>query len=251
MHLSVVIPIYNEATRLAPSLEKIIAYFADQSYTREIVLVDDGSSDNGLELAKALLEGRETYRIISYGSNRGKGYALRQGIIASQGDFVLFSDADLSTPIEELDKFWPWLEAGFEIVQGSRKMPGAMVERRQPWLRQKMGEVYTWLSGLLLVPGITDVTCGFKSYRGEVARELYALQRLPRWAFDSEILFLAHKHGYRVKECAVRWHDERGTKVRLLRDALNSLREIGLIRLNNWRGYYNSPAPVESLKSKA
>jgi dolichyl-phosphate beta-glucosyltransferase len=105
---------------------------------------------------------------------------------------------------------------------------------------------------VLLVPGITDVTCGFKSYRGEVARELYSLQRLSRWAFDSEILFLAHKRGYRVKECAVRWHDERGTKVRLVRDAINSLKEIAQIRINDLLGYYNKkPAPLgEPDKSK-
>src|SRR5690348_1113834 len=122
--LSIVIPVYNEEKRISPTLDKLIAYLASQPWSREIVLVDDGSSDGGIALAQRKLDGHEECRVISYGGNRGKGYALKQGMLASRGKLVLFTDADLSTPIEELDKILPWFERGYDIVQGSRKKIG-------------------------------------------------------------------------------------------------------------------------------
>lgn len=243
-HLSVVIPVYNEEMRIGPALDKLIDYFSNQSYSREIILVDDGSSDNGISLARQKLENREEYRIVSYGGNRGKGYALKQGIIASRGAFVLFTDADLSTPIEELDQMWRWLETGpnsYDIVHGSRKMPGAVLERHQPWLRENMGKVFTTLSNILVVGnGITDVTCGFKCYRGVVARQIYSLQSLYDWSFDAEIIFIAKRTGYHIKEVPVHWHDERGTKVRLVRDSLRAFEGLLRIRLNDLKGNYKA-----------
>lgn len=238
LHLSIVIPVYNEEKRLGPTLDKIKAYLEKQAWPREIVLVDDGSRDGGIALARQQLEGREEYRVISYGSNRGKGYALKQGMIASRGEYVLFTDADLSTPIEELDKMWQWFEQGFDIVQGSRKMPGASVERHQPWLRENMGKVFTALSNIIANVNVRDVTCGFKAYRGEVARDLYTRQHLYDWSFDAEIIYLARRAGYRLKEVPVRWLDERGTKVNLVRDSVRSFVGLLTIRLNGWRGLY-------------
>jgi dolichyl-phosphate beta-glucosyltransferase len=240
-HLSIVIPVYNEAKRIGSSLERLLDYLNRQNYTREIILVDDGSTDDGIAIATALLKEREVFRVIEYGGNRGKGYALQQGIIATNGRYVLFTDADLSTPIEELDKMWQWLETGFEVVQGSRKMKGARVERHQPWLRENMGKVFTSLCNLLLAVNISDVTCGFKAYQGSAARQLYATQQLPDWSFDAEIIFLAKKWGYRIKEVPVRWHDEQGTKVNLVRDSLRSLQGIMRIRLNDFKHYYHQP----------
>ncbi|HEX2912359.1 MAG TPA: dolichyl-phosphate beta-glucosyltransferase [Chloroflexia bacterium] len=239
VYLSIVIPVYNEEKRIGPSLERIITYLSTKPWSREIVLVDDGSRDGGIALARQKLDGVEKLRVISYGGNRGKGYALKQGMVSSQGQFVLFTDADLSTPIEELDKMLPWFDQGFDIVQGSRKMPGATVERHQPWLRENMGKVFTALSNIIAQVNVRDVTCGFKCYRGPVAHDLYGRQQIFDWSFDAEIIHIARRSGYRLKEVPVRWYDERGTKVNLLRDSIRSFMGLLTIRLNSWRGLYN------------
>ncbi len=240
--LSIVIPVYNEEKRISPTIEKLLAYLGKQSYTREIILVDDGSADRGIELAtNTLRSGGEICRVIEYGANRGKGYALNQGILNSLGEYVLFTDADLSTPIEELDGMWQWFEQGYDIVQGSRKMPGASVERHQPWLRENMGKIFTGLSNLIAEVKVSDVTCGFKCYRGEVARHIYGLQRIYDWSFDAEVIHIARRQNYRLKEIPVRWRDETGTKVHLLRDSLRSFQGLLLIRLNSWQGRYSRP----------
>jgi len=247
VRLSIVIPVYNEAQRIGPTIQRLVDYLARQSYKREIILVDDGSTDQGLTIARhALTESGETCRVVSYGANRGKGYALQQGITRSCGEYVLFSDADLSTPIEELDQMWPWFKQGYDVVQGSRKMPGAAVELHQPWMRENMGKVYTSLSNLIARVDVSDVTCGFKCYRGEVARHIYSLQRIYGWSFDTEIIHIARQHHYRLKEIPVRWRDERGTKVHLLGDSLRSFQGLLQIRLNSWRGFYRVPLEFES-----
>ncbi len=237
--LSIIIPVYNEEKRIGASLDKLLAYLSRQNWSREIVLVDDGSRDGGIELARTRLGGNEEFQVVSYGGNRGKGYALKQGMLASRGRYVLFTDADLSTPVEELDKMLPWFEQGFDIVQGSRKMPGASVERHQPWLRENMGKVFTALSNLIVGVKVYDVTCGFKCYRGVVARDLYARQRIFDWSFDAEIIFLARRAGYSLKEVPVHWYDESGTKVNLLRDSVHSFLGLLKIRRNGWRGLYD------------
>lgn len=242
------IPVYNEEKRIGPSLDKVLAYLATQPWSREIVLVDDGSQDGGIDLACAKLEGHEQYRVIRYGGNRGKGYALKQGMLATQGEYVLFTDADLSTPIEELDKMWPWFEQAYDIVQGSRKMPGALVERHQPWLRENMGKVFTALSNLIADVNVRDVTCGFKCYRGVVARDLYERQRLFDWSFDAEIIHIARRNGYQLMEVPVRWYDESGTKVHLLRDSYRSFKGLLTIRLNSWRGLYKGARVKSEVK---
>ncbi len=240
-HLSIVIPVYNEEKRLGPALEKLINYLGKQIYRVEIILVDDGSIDRGIEIAsKTLKEKGQVFRVVSYGKNRGKGFALKQGMMASRGEYVLFTDADLSTPIEELDQMWDWFEKGFEIVQGSRKMPGAAVELHQPFLRENMGKVFTFLSNLIANVQVTDVTCGFKCYRGPVARHIYGLQRIFDWSFDTEIIHIARKQGYKLKEVPVHWRDEEGTKVHLVRDAIRSFEGLIKIRINSWRGFYSS-----------
>jgi dolichyl-phosphate beta-glucosyltransferase len=198
------------------------------------------------------LKGQQEYRVISYGANRGKGYALKQGMMASRGQVVLFSDADLATPIEELDKILPWLQtnperpSGYEIVHGSRKMPGALVEQHQPWLRENMGKVFTWLCNKIVGANVSDATCGFKCYKGEVARIIYARQQLFDWSFDAEIIHIARRNGYNIKEVPVRWHDVRGTKVNLLRDTIRSLTGLFRIRWNGWRGYYDQAVQSET-----
>jgi dolichyl-phosphate beta-glucosyltransferase len=243
IYLSIVIPIYNEEKRISATLDKLLAYLSGQTWSREILLVDDGSSDGGVALARRRLEeAREVCRVISYGANRGKGYALKQGMLASQGRYALFTDADLSTPIEELDKILPWFDQGFDIVQGSRKMPGAAVERHQPWLRENMGKIFTWLSNFIARVDVRDVTCGFKCYRDEVAHDLYGRQQIFDWSFDAEIIYIARRSHYKLKEVPVRWYDERGTKVHLLKDSVRSFWGLLTIRINGFKGLYNQPA---------
>ena len=236
--LSVVIPMYNEAARMRQSLPRLLSYLAAQPYSFEIIAVDDGSADNTPAVARELLADVAQSRVIETHPNRGKGHALRVGMPASRGQFVLFTDADLSTPPEELDKFWPWMEQGFDVVIGSRKMAGANVVRHQPWWRERMGKVFTWLSDVLATRGISDVTCGFKVFSRRAAHDLFRRARINDFSFDAEILFLAQRRGYPIKEVPVVWRDEEGTKVRVLRDAVRAFRGLMRIRANAAAGRY-------------
>ena len=236
--LSVVIPMYNEAARFPRAAPVLLRYLMAQPYPYEIVVVSDGSSDDTVAVARAELAAAPAVRVIENQPNRGKGHALRTGMTAARGDFVLFTDADLSTPVDELDKFWPWLEQGYEVVIGSRKMAGAQLTQRQPWLRETLGKVFTWLSGRLVTRDISDVTCGFKCFSRRAAHDLFRRARINDWSFDAEILFLAQWRHYRIKEVPVRWHDERGSKVNMLRDGLRALRGLLRIRQNSLMGRY-------------
>ncbi len=236
--LSVVLPMYNEEERISKSLHQLAAYFAKQDYSYEVVLVDDGSSDRSITVAQGILSEVPTLRVLQSDRNYGKGHAVRMGMLAAKGEVVLFSDADLSTPIDELDKFWPFLDEGYDVVIGSRKMKGAVLERHQPWLRERMGKVFTWLTNRLVTKNLSDLTCGFKSFQRAAAQDIFSRQMLDDWSFDAEILFIAQKRGLRIKEVPVHWHDERGSKVKFPRDIIRSLRGLFRIRRNNMRGLY-------------
>ncbi len=248
--LSVVIPMYNEELRISSSLHRLTEYLRGQHYSYEVLLVDDGSSDRSIEVAKQELGEVPSLRVLASDRNYGKGHAVRVGMLSAKGDYILFTDADLSTPIEELDKFWPWLEQDYDAVIGSRKMKGAEIVRHQPWLRENMGKVFTWLTNRLITRNLTDLTCGFKSFSRAAAQDIFSRQTLNDWSFDAEVLFIAQRRGLRIKEVPVRWHDERGTKVRLLRDVARSLQGLYKIRANNLRGLYGrnvrpNPQPAQ------
>jgi dolichyl-phosphate beta-glucosyltransferase len=248
--LSVVIPMYNEATRFPKAAPRLLQYLQAQPYSYEVVVVSDGSTDDTVQMARTTLALAPAVRVIENQPNHGKGHALRTGMTAAQGEFVLFTDADLSTPPEELDKFWPWLEQGYDVVIGSRKMEGAQLQRRQPWLREHLGKVFTWLSDRLVTRNISDVTCGFKCFTRRAAHDLFRRGRIDDWSYDAEILFLAQWRGYQLKEVPVSWHDERGSKVNMLRDGLRALRSLFQIRQNSLLGRYGervrgTAAPVQ------
>ena len=252
IRLSVVIPMYNEATRMRQSLPRLLAYLAAQTYSYEVVVVDDGSSDGSADLARELLADVPHHRVIVSRPNGGKGKALRVGMPTARGTYVLFTDADLSTLPTELDKFWPWLESGWDLVIGSRKMAGSVLVRRQPWLRERLGKVFTWLSDLLATRDISDVTCGFKAFRQEAAHDLFRRAQINDFSFDAEILYLAQRRGYRIMEVPVTWHDERGTTVRIGRDAVRALRGLFRIRWNAAGGQYGPPVrDRQAVKSRA
>lgn len=236
--LSIVIPAYNEARRLPASLERILAYYADRDELLEIVVSDDGSTDGTPDVVREFAAGHPQVRLLEHGRNRGKGAAVRDGMFAARGDVILFSDADLATPIEEMEKFWPHLEAGAHVVIASRALPGAEVVKYQPWYRKASGPILRFFLHFFGIAGIRDTQCGFKAFRREVVEPIFSRQTIEDFGFDLEILYLAHRLGYRIVEVPVRWIDNEDTRVRFFRDSLRILRDMILIRFKrySWPG---------------
>lgn len=240
--LSIVIPAYNEAERVGPALAQIAAHVASRGDAVEVLLVDDGSSD-GTEAAAAAAA-RDLGLALStlrYTPNRGKGGAVRAGMMAARGRAVLFTDADLSVPVSHIERFEARLAAGADVVIGSRRAPGAQIVRHQPALRERLGSAFRDLARLLLVPGVSDFTCGFKLFRRDAAQTVFALQRLSGWGFDVEILLIARRLGLRVVEEPVAWSDDARTRVRLGRDVVRSAFDLARIGWNDLRGDYRAP----------
>jgi dolichyl-phosphate beta-glucosyltransferase len=225
--LSVVIPAFNEAERLGPSLDRALAYLERRGASFELLVVDDGSGDATGEVAAAYA-GRGV-RLLTLPANRGKGAALRTGVLATSGEEVLLSDADFSTPIDELAKLERRL-AEAELVLGSRAVPGAELRERQPFYREVMGKTFNRLIRLLGVRGIHDTQCGFKLLRGGIARELFAAMEIDGFAYDVELVWLAQRRGYRVVEVGVVWAHSDGSKVDPLRSSLAMFRDVLSLR---------------------
>jgi len=243
--LSIVIPSYNEAQRLPKTLARIQEFLAQQPYPTEIIVVDDGSSDNTAQLA-ATCPGVQLLQR----DHRGKGFAVRAGALAAQGEYILLCDADLAVPIEEWTKVEQLLQKGYDVVIGSREGVGAK-RIAEPWYRHFMGRVFNWIVQQIALPGIQDTQCGFKALRQNVARDLFRRMQLygedappvqgaAVTAYDVELLFLAYQAGYRVAEVPVMWHYGTETKVSPLRDSWRNLRDLFQVRLNDWRGLYRA-----------
>ena len=220
---SVVVPAFNEAERIGPTLERIVDYFERRSTPAQVVVVDDGSADATAGIAEGFAA--RGVRVVRLALNRGKGAALRAGVAATTGDAVLVTDADLSTPIEELERLEPAL-ATAELVLGSRAVAGSRITRRQPWHREWMGRSFNRLIRLLGVTSLRDTQCGFKLLRGDVARRLFAELTVDRFAYDVELVWLARRRGYRVIEVGVAWHDSPASKVHAVRDAASMLVDV-------------------------
>ncbi|MGA2361501.1 MAG: dolichyl-phosphate beta-glucosyltransferase [Candidatus Aminicenantales bacterium] len=229
-YLSIVIPAYNEAKRLGPSLEKILGYLKTKPFASEVIVVDDGSRDKTAEVAGAVLEGRVPFRIVRSDTNHGKGYAVKAGVLASAGQVVLFTDADLSTPIEELDKFLSRLGEGFDIVIGSRALPGCDIRVRQAAPREALGKFFNRLVRLSVMKGCRDTQCGFKVFRRAAAMDLFSRLQTEGFSFDVELLLLARKAGYRIAEVPVVWCNSRPSRVRIVQGSWQMLKEIMRIR---------------------
>lgn len=246
LDLTVVVPAFEEGGRIREPLQRIAEHLVSRAHAAEIVVVDDGSRDATREAVREVAAALAVpTRLLGYDRNRGKGHALAVGFAAARGRRILFTDADLSTPIDELERLLAPLDAGADVVIGSRKNAAAQVLEHQPWLRETLGRGFTLLVNLTLTRA-SDVTCGFKLFRSETGRDLFSRIRILEWGFDAEILFLAQRRGARVEEVGVRWEDREGTKVRLLRDVVGSLLGLARIRWNALRGVYAEPAPPRS-----
>ncbi|MCX7919589.1 MAG: glycosyltransferase family 2 protein [bacterium] len=229
--LSIIIPAYNESARIRQTIEKIIAYLATKSYSSEVIVVDDGSSDGTQSVIHPFIQEYKTLKFIRYTPNRGKGYAVKTGMLEAKGKYCLFSDADLSTPIEELDRFLQIMESeNCHIVIGSRGLPTSQVLKHQPWFRERMGKIFNWFVQKLVFPGIKDTQCGFKLFRAEVIQPLFSRQTINRFSFDVELLYLARRLGYKIVEEPVRWVNSPATKVNPITDATRMLFDLFRIR---------------------
>lgn len=215
MKLSVVLPAYNEAHRILPSLDRIFAYMDQHHPDYEVVLVDDGSNDGTAAAVQSRFNGRPQLRILSYGGNRGKGYAVRFGALRAAGDLVLFSDADLSTPIEEAEKMLQLIAQGYDLVIGSRALAGAEIRQRQALYRESGGKLFNVMVRLLVLPNFRDTQCGFKLFRRAVLAPVLHQQRIDGFAFDVEMIALAQAAGLKIAEVPVVWINSPTSRVRL------------------------------------
>ncbi len=229
--LSVVIPAYNEEARIENTLQRVVAYFDARGEPYEVLVVSDGSTDRTESLVQAFAAQHPQVKLLAYQPNRGKGHAVRYGILRAQGERVLFSDADLATPIEEYEKLLPYLEQGYEVAIGSRPLRESHLIVRQPFYREWAGRAFNKLVQLLAVPGIHDTQCGFKLFTGEAAQAIFSLCRLDGFSFDFEALYWARRLGYRIAEVPIRWMHQEGSKVKLLRDGLRMVRDLLWLRL--------------------
>lgn len=241
--LSVVIPAYNEEVRLAPSLEQAIAYFSAQPYTWEITVVSDGSTDKTNSIVEQAAAGDSRVSLYAYEPNRGKGYAVRQGMLKAKGDIVLFMDADLATPLEETAKLLPYLQRGNSIAIGSRPLKESSLEVHQPWWREALGRASNGLVQALAVRGISDTQCGFKMFSRSAAQDVFSRCKLNGFSFDFEALMIARDLGLQIAEVPIRWMHQEGSKVVFWRDYPRALRDLVKLRL---MGKTKRLAPNES-----
>ncbi len=223
--IAFIIPAYNEADRIGRTLEKIVGYAVQRCDRYEVVVVDDGSHDGTAEIVRAAAAGSDQVRVLGHPINRGKGYSVRQGVLAAGLPYRLVTDADLSTPIEELERLVPFASPD-SLVIGSRGLPESTIEERQPWYRERMGKTFNVLVRALLVPGIRDTQCGFKLIGPDVADRVFPALETDGWAFDVELIARSLRAGMAVHEVPVRWRNDRRTRVHALGASSQMLRDL-------------------------
>jgi len=239
MDLSIIIPAFNEEKRLGRTLDKVQGFLKGRAYSAEVIVVDDGSRDATVALVKDRQREWPELKLIENGANRGKGFSVRAGALASQGAQVLFSDADLSTPIEEYDTLVGFLSGARSLTIASRDIKGSRVERHQAWYRESMGKIFNRIIRLLTHLPFKDTQCGFKLFTREASREIFSRLTIERFAFDVETLWLAKKLSIPVKEVPVRWINDPASRVDPIRDSAQMLGDVVRIRWNDLRGRYS------------
>lgn len=234
-YFSIIVPVYNESNRL-DKLTKINSYLGRLKVKTELIVVNDGSADDTKRKLEDLKK-KLNFKLVSYDQNKGKGHAVKTGMLRARGKCRLFTDIDLSVPIEECANFMRFIEKN-PVMIGSRRVKGAKIILHQPIIRELMGRFFTFLSQKILGLKITDFTCGFKMLQEEAAKKIFERSRINRWGFDSEILFIAQKLGYKIFEIPVTWTHDPKTKVKFPHDIIRSFIDLILIRINNLRGFY-------------
>ncbi len=236
--LSVVIPAYNEEKRIKTTLEAVFNYLSSQNYSWEVIIVSDGSRDKTVEVVSHYIGDKPGFRLAANTRNHGKGFVVRQGMLAAEGDFRLFTDADNSTSIEQIEKFWPFFGEGYGAVIGSIEVPGAVVQEHAQWYRRLLGKYSKYL--IRIVAGlwsIHDTQRGFKCFTAAAARDVFSRAKIDRFGFDIEILALAKKLGYKIKEVPVVWNNPGDSHVGI-KSYFQVLKDLFRIRINLWRNVY-------------
>jgi len=245
-HLSLIIPAYNEEARLEATLKRVCAYLDAQPWAAEIIIVDDGSTDGTRQVGERAFAHHCITEFHHHPRNRGKGYAVRGGMLDALGRYRVFYDADGSTPIEELEKLWPRFEAGADIVIGSRALAASDIQVRQAWYREGMGRVFNALLRLLRLTPYRDTQCGFKGFTAAAAQAVFPRQHCDGFAFDAEVLYIAARLGLRIDEVPVRWLNCEHTRLDPVRHSAHMFLEVLRIRLRAWAGRYRAGQPTAS-----
>ena len=243
---SIVIPAYNESARLGTSLEKVLAFVQAQGWDAEVLVVNDGSRDNTGEIVRTFARKDPIVKLLENPGNRGKGYSVRNGMLHAQGRIILFSDADLSSPIEEAPKLLNALEAGADIAIGSRWLRAETQTQRQPLHRQVFGRIFNLLLRISLGLQFADTQCGFKAFKRAAAQAIFPRQKIERWGFDPEILFLARKLRFQVQEVPVAWGHSGGARINPVIDGAKMFQEMLRVRWYSMTGEYDASGSVHS-----
>ncbi len=236
--LSIVIPAYNEEKRLLSTLDQICKYLSRQNYPYEVIVVDDGSTDNTLQIARDFANSNGHIVVLTNGQNMGKGCTVRNGMLSAKGEYVFFTDADLSTPIEELEKCLPYLINSYDVVIGSRSLPGSVILVHQPWYREKMGKIFNFMVNMMLLNGIIDTQCGFKGFKREVVQKVFGRCKINGFSFDVEALYLSRKFNYKIKEIPIRWRNSTLSKVNPVKHSIQMFKDLLNIKIKDFKGCY-------------
>lgn len=235
-YLSVIVPVYNEASRI-DNLKKIAAFLAKQTYLTELIVVNDGSTDDTPKLLKKL-QVEHPFKLIGYPKNRGKGYAIKRGMLSAQGQWHLFTDLDLSVSLEVMPKLLEMSKL-HHIIIGTRRLSNSEIVEHQSRMREIFGRIFTAFSQWWLGLSVSDFTCGFKCFSQQASQDIFSQLKIERWGFDSEILFIAQQIGYEIGELPVKWKNDPRTKVKFPQDVLRSLLDLIEVRYHFWRGRYH------------
>jgi glycosyltransferase involved in cell wall biosynthesis len=248
---SIIIPAYNEAERIGTSLDRILGYIAESRWSAEIIVVNDGSRDNTSQVVQEYSRRNPIIRVLENPGNRGKGYSVRNGMLNASGQVVLFTDADLSSPIEEANKLFAVIESGeADVAIGSRYLQSELQTRKQPLHRRMLGRAFNVALRTILGLPYVDTQCGFKAFNRKAVTTIFPNMKIERWGFDPEILFLARRYGLRVAEVPVSWAHDHRSKISPLRDGTRMLGELLRIRMNSVGGKYRSPSAQARVVTK-
>lgn len=237
LFLSIVIPAYNEESRLPNTLPQVAEFVESQNYAAEVLVVDDGSTDRTVKIVEKIAAEHPCVRLIK-AKHGGKGHAVKTGMLQVKGEYAFLCDADLAMPIIELPKFLPPVQNGYQVAIGSREGEGA-IRYNEPFYRHLMGRVFNWLVKVMAVPGYEDTQCGFKCFHYSVKEDLFSHQTIDGFGFDVEVLYIAQKRGYRIVEVPIQWYYQSESKVRPVRDTVRMVSDMLTVRRNDRQKLYN------------